>query len=304
MPVTRGSTAKIIAIKETVPGTTPATPTMLELPEVSFAPSFDNGVIKSAQIRSHPYVDKMMQGRFSASFGMDVELQGSTHDILYETMFGGSITTKSLPFADVLKTLTVEEQVGGGSSLFDQYTYMFFTSMSISCGAEDDSPVKVSFQGMARNATLDAAATVSSVITPAGNPDPFTFIGASATIAGAAVAVTSGSINFERAVDPLYVWGSRFAREYVPGAVTVSGSITVPYDGATQSAQFTAFADNAMVFKFGLPDLSVYRQFTLPKTKILTLAREIQDRGARMQELTWEAKYDPTSTTVCTMTTE
>lgn len=302
----RGSTAKIVAIKEATPGTTPSTPTMIELPPTGFTPSFDNTAIKSAQIRAHPFVDRMMQGRFMANFGLDFELQAATHDILFETMFGGAITAKSLAFVDALKTISVEQQIGGGSSLFDQYTYGYLSSMSISCGATDTAPVKATASGAFRTATLGASATIASSVTAAGAPDPFVFVGASLLVAGSAEDVTSGTLNMERAVDPLMVWGNRNPRDFVPGAVAITGSFTTPYDDALEEGRFTNYSSNALVFTFG--DLATsptaFRRFTVPKTKLNTLAAGYSDRGARMQEYGFEAFYDTTTTTGITMTTE
>lgn len=304
MTANRGSTFKLVAIKEATSGTTPSTPTMVELPVASFTPSFDQGVIRSNQIRSHPFVDKMMQGAFKASFGLDFELQAATHDMLLETMFGSTISAKSLSFVDALKTLTMEEQVGGGSSLFDQYTEAYLSSMEISAAGGDTSPVKVTCSGMSRTATLDASATIATSVTAAGNPDPFTFIGSTLKVAGTLTDVTTGKLTMTRKVDPLYVWGNADTREFIPSDVSVTGTITVPYDGAVQSTLFTAFADNAIEMKFGLPDASVFRKFTASLCKLQTLGRGISDRGVRTQDFSFEAKYDPATSTAIKMTTE
>jgi hypothetical protein len=304
MAVQRGSTSKLIAIKEATAGVTPTTPTMVEMPYVSFTPKHTQNTLRSEQIRSHPFVDRILQGRFMHEFGLDFELQQTTHDMLLETFFGGAITTKALVLADVLKSLSIEEQVGGGSSLFNQFTYGVFPSLSITAGAGDTTPVKVSMSGMTKTGTLDAGATISSVITAAGSIDPFTFIGASLTVAAGATAVSSGTINLERAIDPLVLWNSADPREFVAGAVTARGSITVPYDTGAQSTLVAAFTSAALVFTFGNVGGTIFRKFTFPKAKLVGLGRPVNGRGARMQEIDWEAFYDTSSSTVCTMTTE
>jgi hypothetical protein len=308
MAVTRGSTAQITAIAEATPGTTPPTPAMVEMPVVSFTPNTSNTIIGSDAIRGHPFRDQISAGRLVHEIGLEVELAGATHDLLLETFLGGAITAKSLKFLDELKSMTVEEKVKAG--VFNQWTYVYLNSMSIGANADDTAPVKMTFAGGARAGTLDAAATLATSVTPAPNTQPFTFIGATVTIAGNATPVGSGTLNFERTVDPLMLLGSALPREYVPGEATLTGTLTIPYDdagnglGATHSAILTNFTDAAQVWNFGNTGNTVFRKFTIPKTNYSSLGRALNSRGMRMQEINFEAKYDSATSTVATLTTE
>lgn len=309
MPVAqRGSTSLVSAVKEVTAGTTPATPTLIELPMVSFTPNSSTNVIASDQIRAHPFRDQLINGRLVHEFGMEVELAGATHDMLLETFLGGSITSKALKFLDALKSLTIEEKVNTG--VFNQWTYGCFSSMSISASAQDTAPVKISLNGMARAGTLDAASTLATATTPAPGTVPYIFAGATATIAGNATPIASGTLNFERQVDPLMLLGSRLPREFVPGAATLTGSMTIPYDdtsfgsGVTISGKVVGFTDTAQVWKFADETAAAFRQFSIPKTKFTSLGRALSDRGMRMQEVNWEAVYDSGTATVTTLSTE
>jgi hypothetical protein len=302
-PILRGSQYKFTAIKEVTFGTTPATPTFIEYPLASFNQKTSQTVLRSNQIRSHPYTDKMLFGRTIHELGGDFEMQAATHDALIETHFGAAISAKALVYADALKSFTAEVQQSSGAR-YNSYTGFFIDKLSISASANDTSPVKCTFSGMAKAGTLDATATISSAITAAGNPDPYVFADATLKIATVDTAVMSGNIDFSRQVDPLMLWGSRTPREYIPGAVTASGKITVPYDDGVQSALVTAFADNALVFKFANVGVTTFRQFTFPKAKIFSRSAPVQGRGGIFQEIDWEAYYDSSTTTICTMATE
>lgn len=308
MPVQRGSTAQVTVIKEVTSGTTPPTPVMLEIPLVSFTPTSSNTVMASDAIRGHPFRDQISAGRLVHEFGIEAEIAGATHDPLFETFMGGAITSKSVKFLDALLSLSIEEKVNTG--VFNQFTYSVLSSMSISASADDTAPVKMTFNGLARAAALDAAATLATSVTPAAGTQPFTFIGCAVTIAGNITPVGSGTLNFERQVDPLMLLGSPLPREYVPGEATLTGTITVPYDttgfglGATHSGILTNFTDAAQVWTFGNNGATVFRRFTIPKTNYTSLGRPLNSRGMRMQEVNFEAKYDSTSATVATMTTE
>lgn len=305
MAAQRGSTMRIAAIAEVTYGTTPATPTGLELPLVSFSPKEDQTVLHSAQIRSHPFIDKMLVGRFMHTVNAEFELQAATHDLLLQTVFGSVIASKSMKFLDALKSLTLEDQVGGAAgSLFNQYTGVYFSKLGMTVSASDTAPIKCSLEGMSKAATLDAAATVFTAVTAAGNPDPYVYADGTLTVAASSTDVVSGTINLQRQVDPLSIWGSRVPREFVPSDVTGNGSITIPYDTGTQSTIVGAFTDAALVFKFSANGGATFRQFTFPKAKLTSLGRPVQGRGVRLQEIAWEGYYDSGSTTLVTLATE
>lgn len=304
MPIIRGSTHKLVSIAEVTSGTTPATPTMVEIPITNFSAQSSMQVLESEQIRSHPYVDKMLDGRFMHEIGVDWELQAAVHDSLLQAIFGSTIASKTMAYADVIKTLSMESQKGGGSSLFDQFVGTYLNKLTISAAASDTAPVKCSATGMALIGTLDAASTIATSVTAAANNDPFIFADASLTVNAGATAVASGTINIERTVNPLMLWNSRVPREFVADAVVANGTITVPYDGNTQSTICKNFTDAALVFKFAAKGGATFRQLTFPKTKFVSLGRRVNTRGGIMQEINWRAYYDSVSGTICTLATE
>ncbi len=304
MSAHRGSQQTLLAIAEVTSGVTPATPTMKEIPIVNFSRRSAKGVLRSEQIRAHPFVDKMLEGLNTHEIGVDWELQPEVHDFLLETIFGAAITTKALPFVDALKTLSTESRSGGTSGLFDHFLGTYLNRLSVTASAADNAPVRCSASGMALTGTLDDAATIATAVTAAANPDPYTFADASLTVLTVATPVVSGNFALERAVDPLNVWGQRTAREHVPGAVTATGTVTVPYDDGAQSATFEGFIDAPLVFTFAAQGGATFRKFTFPKTKFVSFGRQINDRGVVLQEINWEAYRDATSGTVVTMTTE
>lgn len=308
MPAQRGSTSQVTAIKEATAGTTPATPVMIQLPAVAFTPTATTNVLTSAAIRAHPFTDQLINGRLVHAFGMDFELAGATHDMLFETFLGGVITAKALKFTDSLLSLTLEEKVNTG--VFNQFTYGCFSAMTISASAADTAPVKIAMTGEARAASLDAASTLASSVTAAPGTVPYIFVGGSLTIGGTVTPVSSISLALTRQIDPLMLLGSRLPREFVPGACGLTGSVTVPYDdsgaglGATMSGLVTGFTGSALVAKFGDEGVTNFRQLTMPNTKFLSLGRALNSRGMRMQDINIEAIYDVSSATIATLATQ
>jgi len=297
MPAARGSTTKLVAIAEVTAGTTPATPTMLEMVVKSFSPRATNNVITDNAIRSHPFTDRILAGTNVMEFGLEYNLD-QNHDLLWETFFGQAYSSNTLKFVDALKTLSMESQTGGTLAKFDHYLGSMFSSMGISVSASDTEPVAISMSGRAMTSTLDDAATIATAVTGAGVLDPFTFIGGALTIGGAATKIMSGTINLERAVDPLMEVGSANPTEFVPGACKASGNLTVAYRDAAMSDIFEGFTQSAQVYTFSSADGTKSRALTFPKTRFLSFGRSITSRGIRTQEISWEAEYDTSSATV------
>jgi hypothetical protein len=304
MTVKRGSTSGLYGIKEVTYGVTPATPTLVQFPFVNWNPTTAHTVLTSAQIRSHPYVDRVLAGRTTFTHALDVELQPAVHDALIETCFGGVITSKVLKHADVLKSMTMEERTDVSGGLFNQFSGVYWNRIDVSASASDTAPVSMKFAGMSLAGTLDATSTIATAVTAAAAPDPYIFADASLGVSGSPVAVVSGNFTIDRTVDPLMLWGSRLPREYVPGAVTASGSITVPYDDGIPAGVFTGFADTPLAFKFTSSDATTFRRFTFPRTRYVSLGRQINTRAGLMQVINWQAMYDTTTATVCSMDTE
>lgn len=304
MPIQRGSQQKLVMIREVTFGTTPSTPTMFEMPITNFSKKSVQSVLKSDQIRTHPFIDKELNGYFMHELTIDFELQDAVHDRLIEQVFGVAIASKAAKFTDALLGMTVESQAGGGSSLFDNFTGAYLNKMSITASGSDTAPVKVSTSGMARVGLLDVGASIATAVTAAANNDPYIFADATLTIAATATPVVQGTINFDRVVDPLMLWGSRLPREYIPGAVTAGGTITVPYDDGVQSALVEAFTSVALVFRFTNAGGTTFRQFSFPVCKLTSIERTINTRGGIMQVINWEAIYDSSSQTICTLTTQ
>lgn len=298
MSVIRGSQHKLVGIAEVTFGVTPATPVMLELPITNFNPTSNSGTMESAQLRAHPFVDQLLSTVFSHSIGLDWEMQANNQDSLIQMLCGDTWTTNVVKVKDVLSSMTIESQNNG--TLFSQYTGFFIGKTSVSVGSGDNAPIKITATGMAKAATLDAGATIASSVTAAAANTPMVFTGASATISGSAVALTNISFDLERTVNPLQLIGATTPREYVPAQVKLSGSLTVPYDAGAQSTVFAGFTDAPLVLTCAQGAKSF--AFSIPKTKFTSFGRQVNQRGAILQSINWEAYYDTSSSTVMSIT--
>lgn len=304
MPAARGSRQTIKMVRETIYGTTPTDPILLALPVVNFNRNVNRGVIRSNQIRSHPFTDKLMKGQLSADFDMQIEVQDDTHDILFSAFCGTTDWAANVvKMTDSLQGLSVEASAAD-LTLHDAMAGGFLSSMEVNFPAEENGIVTASFSGMAKTVSLDNATSIvgAGSVTDAADTDPFVFSDANVTIAGAARPITALSIRAERTVDPLLVLGASTPREYIPSTVTVTGQVTIPLEDPVESAQLINFTDMILSAEAANEAGTAFRRFGLPKINFTRMGRQVQDRGVILQTIDWEAKYDSVSSTIMSIT--
>lgn len=294
MPAARGSRQTLKMVKEATYGVTPTNPVLLALPFVNFNRNINRGVIRSNQMRSHPFTDRLMKGRLSADFDMGIEVQDDTHDILLDAFCGTTTwATNVIKLTDSLQGLSFEA-TAGDLALHDQFGGGFLSSMEVNFPAEEEGIVTANFSGMTRSVALDAATSIvgTGSVTPAPDVDPFVFGDAVCTIAGAPRPITALNIRAERTVDPLLVLGSFIPREYIPSTVSVTGSVTIPLEDSTESEQLIDFTEVAISASAVASTGGAFRKWDMTKVNFTRMGRQVQDRGVILQTIDWEAKYD------------
>jgi hypothetical protein len=303
MPAARGSRQAIAAVREATFGTPPANPTMYALPIVSFNRNVNRGVIRSNQMKAHPFTDKLMPGGISADFDMQIELQDETHDILLSAVCGTTDwASDEIKVTDTLQGLSMQAEAAD-LGLFDIFGGGYLSTMELNFPAEENGIVTATFNGQSRTVSLDSTTSLvgTGSIVPAPEVDPFVYSGATVTIAGDARPVTALTIRLERQVDPLLVLGSATPREYIPSTVTLTGQVTIPLEDDTESTQLMNFTEMPLVARAADFAGTAWREFTMPKINFLRMGRQVQDRGVILQSIDYEAKFDVTSSSVMTI---
>lgn len=293
--VKRGSQHRLGIILETVYGTTPATPAMVELPITRLRKNKSMGAIRSAQIRSHPFLDRMLPGARTQDLEVGAELQPQNHDVLLQMLAGQAWASDKLKIGDALLGATLESRSGPAPLLYDQFIGAFVNRFEITISAEEDAPVGVTFGMGALTSELDATTSLATTNPDPADVDPFTYIEGLTELNGVARPVTSITFRAERTVDPLRVIGSADPRENVPGDFNVTGSITTPFEDGVESGILEAFTTVPIHVRVGS---TAYLDFLIPSVKYMSLGRSVEGRGALMQEIEFEAIYNRTEGTV------
>jgi len=302
MAVKRGSQHRAVGILEASYGVTPATPAMKELLLTRLRPGKGIGAIRSGQIRTHPFTDKMMRGRGTQDLEFGGELQHANYDDFLQMLAGQAWASNVLKIGDGLVGMTVESQSGGSPALFDQYTGYYINRCEVSISATEDAPIGVTFGGSAQTSELDATTTLATSVVPAAEKLPFVYGDGSVSIGGTSRAVTACTFRVERTVDPIRVIGSYSDYEQVPGDVVITGTLTIPYENATDSARLEGFTDAAIVLRTANVGGAVYLDWALHNAKYVSMSRPVDGRGARMQDIEFEAYYNTAQATGLTIT--
>lgn len=302
MPAKRGSQHRLGMVLETIYGTTPATPALTEVLLNRLRINKQMGAIRSGQLRSHPFLDRLLPGARTQDLEIGGELQYGNYDMLLQMLAGQAWATNILKMGDGLLGATMESASGGSPALFDQFTGVFVNRVEISISAEEDAPIGVTFGLGALTSELDSTTSLATTTPAAANVDPFVYTNGLTEIAGVSRPVTSITFRAERAVTPLRVIGSADPRENVPGDFTLSGSLTVPYEDALESARLESFTPQIIHLRTNMPGNTIYIDFILHAAYYLSMGRSIEGRGVRMQEIEFECRYDSTAATVMTIT--
>lgn len=302
MAVKRGSQHRLGIILEAVYGTTPATPALAEVPITRLRKNVSMGAIRSGQIRSHPFLDRLLPGAKTQDLEIGAELQYGNYDIFLQMLAGQAWTADVLKMGDALLGATMESRMSGGTVLYDQFTGAFVNRIEFSISAEDDAPVGMTIGMAALTSELDALVSLATTTPAAADVDPFVYTNGLTEIDGVARPVTSITFRAERAVDPLRVIGSNQAREFVPGDFTLTGSLTAPLEDAIESAILESFESVPIHLRLNQPGGLIYIDFLIHLAKYISLGRSIEGRGALMQEIEFEAIYSLAESTVMTIT--
>ena len=298
MATSRGSRHTLRAIKEATFGTTPATPTMLEIVLNSFNVDASKNMIRSGQIRSHPFTDRLLEGADETTIDIGWELQGDNHDILLELACGAAFSSNSLKVTDALLGATFESE-HNDNTLFDTFVGSCCRRTEFNFPAQADGIVTAQQSYMVKSRTLDAGTTIADTTTAAASNDPFVFHEAAVTVGGVSRPVTALSFTLERQIDPLYILGTQQPDEYIPAAVTLTGQITIPLRANTDSTRLEGFTAGALVAT--CTKGSETRTFTIHSINYGSMGRRINNRGAILQEINFEAKYSSGDATIMTI---
>lgn len=296
MAFAQGSRSSLTYIVETVFGTTPGTPTMIELPFNTHTLDLAKERVQGNEIRSDrmPRVDR--HGNKSVAGDIVVELRDTDYDDFIESAFFSSLdSTGVMKIGTTPKFMTIED---GAQDItqFRQFLGCSVSTMNVSVAPNQMVMTTFGMVGKTMNAmtatTLDATPTA-----PSGG-EPFDSYSGAILEGGGAIATLTGiDFTITNAMAPTFVIGADTTPQLEYGRATVEGSVTAFFEDATLIDKFINETASSLSFTADDPASGGSYTFLMPNIKFNGAAVPVSNEQSRMITLPFVALYDVSEAT-------
>lgn len=312
MTILQGSRSSLSYIAETTFGTTPSTPTFIEIPYTTHSLNLTKQRVSGTDIQADRMLRVDRHGNRSAGGDIVVDLRGTTtgagnYDPFIESAFMNTFSTNVLKIGTTMKTFSIEDSALDTSSTdaFRLFTGMGVSSMAISIKPNSMVQSTFSFAGKGMAASLTTAATT---LTAAAVNKPFDAYSGTIKISDAggtlaSIAIITGiDFTIDNAFNPTYVIGSATTPQLEYGMATVEGTITAYFEDISLINRFLNETETAFEVQVDSPDTTAGMTFLFPRVKINAADVPVSGTGSRVITLPFVALYDTTEATSIKLT--
>lgn len=235
------------AVAETVPGTTPATPTLVEIP-IAGIPTLnvEKDNFQSARIGNRN-VTHLRHGTRRAAGDIPIELAYGDFDALFESVMCSTWSTNVLKVGETLKYFTLERRFEGISE-FQPFTGCFMNGFTLS--AQPNGMITGSFSVLGLGGMTPASSTVADTSTATAGNDPFDGFTGTMTEGGSAANLTALELNITNNGVLPYIIGSDTAPHANIGMFDVSGTATAFFETEALLNKFLNETESALTVEF------------------------------------------------------
>lgn len=299
MAFSQGSRAGISYVAETVFGTTPATPSLIQLPYTTHSLNLTKERVTGNDIQPDrmPRVDR--HGNRSVAGDIAVDLRKGDYDPLFESAFFNTFSTNVLKVGTTPKYFSIEE------AATDIAQFRLFTGMAVSSLAVSIRPnqmVTGTFSMVGKDMTI-AGTSVDAVKTASTGNAPFDAYSGALSIGNAGSALSSAAIvtgidfTINNALAPTFVVGSSSTPQLEYGMATVEGTITAYFEDAALINRFINETESALQVSVDDPTGASDYTWLFPRVKINGADVPVDNPTSRIITLPFVALYDATEAT-------
>ena len=299
MPFSQGSRAGLSYVPEVTFGTTPLTPSLVQLPYTTHSLNLTKERVTGNDIQPDRMPRTDRHGNRTAAGDIVADLRKGDYDLFLESAFFNTFATNVLKVGTTPKFFSIED------AATDIAQFRLFTGMSVSSLAVSIRPnqmVTGTFSMVGKNmaisgTSVDAVKTASSGNAPFDAYSGALSIGNAGSTLTAAAIVTGIDFTINNALAPTFVVGSSTTPQLEYGMATVEGTITAYFEDAALITRFLDETQTALQVIVDDPTgLSDYT-WLFPRVKINGADVPVDNPTSRIITMPFVALYDATEGT-------
>ena len=299
MPFSQGSRAGLSYVAETVFGTTPDTPSLIQLPYTTHTLNLTKERVTGNDIQPDRMNRVDRHGNRSVAGDIVADLRKGDYDAFLESAFFGTFATNILKVGTTPKFFSIEDAAA------DIAQFRLFTGMSVSTLAVSIRPnqmVTATFGMVGKDMTIsgtsvDAVKTASSVNQPFDSYSGALSIGTAGGALSASAIVTGIDFTINNALAPTFVVGSSSTPQLEYGMATVEGTITAYFEDATLINRFINETATGLQVEVDDPSAGSGYTWLFPRIKINGADVPVDNPSSRIITMPFVALYDTTENT-------
>ena len=299
MPFSQGSRAGLSYVVESTFGTTPGTPSLIQLPYTTHSLNLTKERVTGNDIQPDrmPRVDR--HGNRTAAGDIVVDLRKGDYDPFLESAFFNTFSTNVLKIGTTPKFFSIED------AATDIAQFRLFTGMAVSSLAVSIRPnqmVTGTFSMVGKDMTISGS-SVDAVKTASSGNAPFDAYSGALSIGNAGGALSTAAIvtgidfTINNSLAPTFVVGSASTPQLEYGMATVEGTITAYFEDATLINRFINETETALQVVVDDPTGASDYTWLFPRVKINGAEVPVDNPTSRIVTLPFVALYDSTEAT-------
>jgi hypothetical protein len=299
MPFSQGSRAGLSYVAESTFGTTPGSPSLIQLPYTTQSLNLTKERVTGTDIQPDRMLRVDRHGNRSAAGDIVADLRKADFDPFLESAFFNTFSTNVLKVGTTPKFFSIED------AATDITQFRLFTGMSVSSLAVSIRPnqmVTGTFSMVGKDMTISGTSVDAVKTAPSGNAPFDAYSGAlsigdaGGTLSAAAI-VTGIDFTINNALAPTFVVGSASTPQLEYGMATVEGTITAYFEDASLINRFLSETETALQVVVDDPTGSSDYTFLFPRVKINGADVPVDNPTSRIITLPFVALFDTTEAT-------
>ena len=303
MSIAVGARSAVGAVVETVWGTTPTTPTLLQLPFVTFNLGKKLDKFMDPSIQGDRMYRPSVTGNSHIVGDIAVSYQPLNYDNLLGSLFNNAWSSNVLAIGNTRTSMTIEHSQIDIAQYF-QYTGVVVDKLALKLNT--NGIVNATFSLIGKDSPTVTSASIDTVsgaspngfYTPASVANPFTHSGGTFKEGGSAIAsLVSLDLTLDNKVAANFALGQTTVTDFSSNFFDVTGTATVYLQDASVYNKFINSTTTSL--EFTLTNGTNSHDFLIPNVRYNDAVKSISGNGPVMLSIPFTGFYDSgTSTNV------